>query len=200
MYRQTLFCRATAPRNDVPDRDRLDGLHAYSPMHSEDPDTKLDDDSVAVFVGRHDARMRTDHPAVKQAFARLGKAWPSSHPISELTAQSVDPDAVRQAILGGHAAGLVQLTSHAPAIATAIGECPETSALARAQVADGAIAVTNLKHERIPIADADGSRLIALLDGTRGRDELLGEMEEDEPRLRASLDRLKDLGLLTTRP
>jgi SAM-dependent methyltransferase len=199
MYRQTLFCRAEAPRNDVPDRDRLDGLHAYSPMHAEDPDAILDDDSVAVFVGHHDARMRTDHPAVKRAFSKLGRAWPASQPITELTQPSVDPDAVRQAILGGHAAGLVQLTSHAPAIATTVGERPETSALARAQVADGAAAVTNLKHERIPIADADGSRLIALLDGTRDRLQLLGEMD-DEDRLQASLERLKDLALLTKRP
>jgi SAM-dependent methyltransferase len=200
MYRQTLFCRAAAPRNDVPDRDRLDVLQAYSPMHAEDPDANLEDDSVAVFVGRHDARMRTDHPAVKQAFARLGEAWPASHPIAELTRQSVDPDAVRQAILGGHAAGLVQLTSHAPEIATTIDERPQTSALARAQVAGAAAAVTNLKHERIPIADADGGRLIALLDGTRDRQALLEEMDDDEARLQASLDRLRDLALLTRRP
>jgi SAM-dependent methyltransferase/methyltransferase-like protein len=199
MYRQTLFCRATAARNDVPDRDRLDRLHAYSPMHPEEPDANLDDDSVAVFVGRHDARMRTDHPAVKQAFARLGGAWPASQPIGELTQASVDPDAVRQAILGGHAAGLVQLTSHAPAIATTIDDRPAVSALARAQVADGTTAVTNLKHERIPIADADGGRLIALLDGTRDRAALLREMPDSE-RLQASLDRLKDLALLTKRP
>jgi SAM-dependent methyltransferase/methyltransferase-like protein len=199
MYRQTLFCRADAPRNDVPDRDRLDGLHAYSPMRPEDPDTNVDDDSVAVFVGHHDARMRTDHPAVKHAFSRLGGAWPASQPISELTQDSDDPDAVRQAILGGHAAGLVQLTSHAPEIATAIDDRPAVSALARAQVADGTAAVTNLKHERIPIADADGSRLIALLDGTRTRDQLL-EVMQDEDRLQASLERLRDLALLTTRP
>src|SRR4051794_27924019 len=199
MYRQTLFCRADAPRNDVPDRDRLEGLQVYSPMHAEDPATDLDDDSVAVFVGHHDARMRTDHPAVKQAFARLGEAWPAAQPIAELTRGSVDPDAVRQAVLGGHAAGLVQLTSHAPDIATTIDERPAVSALARAQAADGATGVTNLKHERIPIADADGGRLIALLDGTRDRAALLKEMP-DEERLQASLNRLRDLALLTKRP
>ena len=62
-----------------------------------------------------------------------------------------------------------------------------------------ATAVTNLKHERIPIADADGSKLIALLDGTRDRQALLEEMQ-DEERLQASLDRLRDLALLTKRP
>jgi len=200
MYRQTLFRKASTPANDVPDRDRLDPLQAYSPMQPENPETaNVDDESTVVFVGRHDARMRTDHPAVKRAFAQLGSAWPASQAIEALTNASEDPDAVRQAVLGAHAAGLLQLTSHAPPIANTIDPKPTTSALARAEAERGATAVTNLKHERIPLADEDGRTLIALLDGTREK-QALKEALPDDDRLDASLERLRDLALLTKRP
>jgi hypothetical protein len=139
--------------------------------------------------------MRTDRPGVKQAFAAVGSAWPASRPVADLTETADDPDAVRQAILGGHSAGLVQLTSHAPRIATTVTERPATSALARAQAARGEAAVTSLKHERIPLADADGRELIKLCDGTRDRTALAQAMR-DEQRLDTSLTRLAELALL----
>ena len=193
MYRQTLFCTQRAPRNDLPDRNRIDDLQAYSPMRPTDQDAQLHDESRITFEGKHGARLNTDHPAVKQTFAALGDVWPASRPARELLGD--DPDAVRQALLGGHAAGLVQLTTHAPPIAHAPADKPATTALARAQAHAGSDHVTNLKHERIPIADDDGRKLIALLDGTNDRAALLEAMQ-DEKRLNASLARLTDLALL----
>jgi hypothetical protein len=139
--------------------------------------------------------MKTDHPGVKQAFAQLGHAWPASRPVADLTAGADDPDAVRQAILGGHTAGLVQLTTHAPEIATQVTDRPTVYQVARAQAARGDIAVANLKHERIPLADAQGRELITLCDGTRDRAGLAEAMPADD-RLTASLERLRDLALL----
>ena len=139
--------------------------------------------------------MKTDHPDVKSAFAALGDAWPAPLDVRGLTAAAGDPDAVRQALLGGHTAGLVELTSHAPAIRTEVADRPVVSPLARLQAADGRAAVTNLKHERVPIADDDGRRLITLLDGTRDRAALRAAMPDDD-RLEASLGRLAELALL----
>ena len=197
MYRQTLFCRSEASRNDVPDQQTVQSLHAYSPLQPADAHARLDDESLVQFEGRHDSHMKTDHPGVKQAFAALGDVWPASRPVADLIANADDPDAVRQAILGGHTAGLVQLTSHAPTIATTVTERPATSELARAQAGRGEAAVTNLKHERIPIADADGRELIELCDGTRDRRELAHTMR-DEQRLETSLNRLVELALLSS--
>ena len=199
MYRQTLFCRSDAPRNDLPEQSTLESLHAYSPLHPEDANASLRDESLVQFVGRHDARMKTDHPAVKQAFAALGEAWPGPRAIADLTRASDDPDAVRQALLGGHTAGLVQLTSHAPAIASDPSGKPRVSALARAQADRGDVAVTNLKHERIPVADENGRALIKLCDGTRDRAALHEAMPDDD-RLDASLERLAELALLAQSP
>jgi hypothetical protein len=197
MYRQTLFCRRGAPRNDLPDRSRIDTLQAYSPMRPVDPAAQLHDESYVTFEGKHGARLNTDHPAVKQTFAALGEVWPASRSAGELLGD--DPDSVRQALLGGHAAGLVQLTTHAPPVEHVVPERPLTTALARAQAAEGSDHVTSLKHERIPIADDDGRRLIALLDGTNDR-AALDAIMLDEERLTASLARLADLALLTRRP
>jgi SAM-dependent methyltransferase len=199
MYRQTLFCRADAQRNDIPDPATLATLYAYSPMRPADAAARLDDESLVQFEGRHDARMKTDHPDVKQAFANLGDAWPRPRPITGLTSTAHDPDAVRQALLGGHTAGLVQLTTHAPEIATEPGDKPHVYEVARAQAGRGDIAVTNLKHERIPLADAEGRDLITLCDGTRDRPALLGALN-DEKRLDSSLERLRDLALLAPQP
>ena len=196
MYHQTLLCRAEAPRNEMPDRARIDSLRAYSSLRP-DAGAVLDDGSAVSFEERHGARLRTDHPAVKQTFGALGAVWPDGLRAADLLGD--DPDAVRQAVLAGHAAGLVQLTTHAPAIEPAVDDRPVASALARAQVAAGYDHVTNLKHERIPVADDDGRRLIALLDGTRDHAALATAMGDAE-RLRVSLDRLAGLALLTTRP
>jgi SAM-dependent methyltransferase len=196
MYRQTLFCRAQAPRNDLPDRARVDKLQAYSPMRPLESGANLSDESRVTFEGKHGARLNTDHPAVKRTFAALGEVWPASRSAAELLGD--DPDAVRQAILAGHAAGMVQLTTHAPPVAHAPGERPATTVLARAQAASGSDHVTSLKHERVPIADHDGRRLIELLDGTNDRAALDAVMHDSE-RLDASLTRLADLALLTTR-
>jgi SAM-dependent methyltransferase len=193
MYRQTLFCKTTAPRNDLPDRARIDTLQAYSPMRPLEPHANLADGSRVTFEGKHGARLNTDHPAVKQTFAALGEVWPASRPAAELLGD--DRDAVRQALLGGHAAGMVQLTTHAPPIEYAPPERPRTTALVRAQMAAGFDHATSLKHERVPIADDEGRKLIALLDGTRDRTALLEAMEDQE-RLDASLARLADLALL----
>jgi hypothetical protein len=146
--------------------------------------------------------LSTDHPAVKSALAGLARAWPGPVRIADLTHASADADALRQAILGGHAAGLVQLTTHAPRIASAPSDRPRASPLARAQVAAGAGAVTNLKHEPLPDAGDIGRDLIALLDGTRDHDALTlamrdgGAATDAAPRLAARLARLAELGLL----
>ena len=195
MYRQTLFCRTEAPRNDLPDRGRLDTLQAYSPMRPVEDDANLDDESRVTFEGKHGARLNTDHPAVKRAFGALGQVWPAPLAVAGLLTRGDDPDATRQALLGGHAAGLVQLSTHAPPIAHEPSAEPRTTTLARAQIAAGYDHVTSLKHERIPVADDMGRKLIALLDGTRDRTTLLEAMK-DEKRLNASLNRLADLALL----
>ena len=202
MYRQTLFTLDGAKQPQVPVPRNVEALNAYSPLRPVDPDATLHDASLVEFEDRRGARLSTDHPDVKNALAKLAGAWPGPVRIAELTDASDDAGALRQAILGGHAAGLVQLTTHAPRLASAPSDKPRASPLARAQAAAGADEVTNLKHERIQVSDVMGKELIALLDGTRDHEALTQAMgdggagTEAECRLAASLRRLADLGLL----
>jgi SAM-dependent methyltransferase len=172
MYRQTLWVHEHVEPH-LPDPRRIDGLIAYSPMTALDGGD-LNDTSLVTFEGKHGSRLRTDRPAVKWALARLGANWPAGIDTNELLGD--DPDAVRQALLGAHAAGLLQLTTDKPAIAT---EGATVSPLARVQIARGDDAVTNLKHEHIPVTE-DGRRAIASLELSK-----------------ADLKRLRELALLT---
>ncbi len=138
-------------------------------MQPADDGANLDDTSLVTFEGKHGSKLRTDRPDVKRAFAQLGQAWPAG------IRRRDDADDVKQALLGAHAAGLLQLTTHEPAIA----KTGEVSTLARAQIARGDDAVTNLKHEHIPVTD-EGRRAIAT--------NTLSETD---------LERLGDLALLT---
>lgn len=200
MYRQTLFTLVGAEQPQRPDPHNVEALHAYSALCPIDPQANLDDESLVEFEDRRGARLSTDLPAVKNALAKLAGAWPGPIRVATLTEASDDPGALRQAILGGHAAGLVQLTTHAPRIARAPGDKPLASPIVRAQVAAGADEVANLKHERIQVSDVIGKELIALLDGTRDHTALTQAMRHGDAdaarRLAASLARLADLGLL----
>jgi methyltransferase-like protein len=202
MYRQTLFTLDAAEQPKLPDPRNVGPLHAYSGLRPGDPQANVRDESLVEFEDRHGARLSTDHPDVKSALAKLAGAWPGPVAVTDLTSTSVDADAVRQTILGGHAAGLVELTTHAPNIASAPSDKPCSSPLARAQAAAGAGDLTNLKHERIPVAEDIDRHLIDLLDGTRDHDALAralrdgGAGTDAARRLAASLTRLAELGLL----
>jgi len=83
------------------------------------------------------------------------------------------------------------------------GECPVTSAVVRAQLADGDV-VTSLSHCPVKVDDEIARRLLPLLDGTRDRRQLLAEMSDvagfetpDAGVLDKHLRRLAVLGLLT---
>jgi SAM-dependent methyltransferase len=198
VHRQTLFTLGGAEPPSVPGPRRVEALHAYSPLRASDPRADLEDESLVAFEDGQGARLSTDHPAVKRALATLADAWPGPVRVAYLTAASDDPDTLRQAILGGHAAGIVELTTHAPRMASAPGDRPRASRLARVQAAGGADELTNLKHERIAIADEVDRALIALLDGTRERAALTRAMRGTNAarHLAASLARLAELGLL----
>jgi hypothetical protein len=141
-----------------------------------------------------------DHPAVKQAFARIGEAWPAPVAVPDLLGAGAGP--VRQALVGGWAAGMVGLSAHAAPIASRAGERPLASPLARAELALGRAGVTNLRHEHVRPGDELAAALLGLLDGTRDRAQLtvalrdLGSGKNIARQLDETLGRLAELALL----
>jgi precorrin-6B methylase 2 len=63
-----------------------------------------------------------------------------------------------------------------PGLAAAPGEKPVASPLVRYQAARGDATVFTLRHRALAVEDADGRRLLTLLDGSRDRDTLAHEM------------------------
>jgi SAM-dependent methyltransferase len=187
MFRQTLLCPAEAEPSE-PAAGVVCDMLAASPARAEgDP---LAPGNVE-FRGPLGGTLTTDHDPVKRALVRLGEAWPAAVPVADLGAS----DAVCETLLRAFAVNFVQLHVWAPPIATEPSERPVASALARLQVASGT-RVTNLRHGSIDVADELGRRLIALLDGTRGRADLLHELDRPTDELERSLQGLARIALL----
>jgi hypothetical protein len=89
----------------------------------------------------------------------------------------------------------VQLHVWTPPLPAEVPERPVASALARLQAARGT-RLTNLWHGSVEVPDELGRRLITLLDGTRDRAALLGELERPANELERSLEGLARIALL----
>jgi hypothetical protein len=75
----------------------------------------------------------------------------------------------------------VELWQQPPDVATAIGERPVASPLARLQLSTGLTMVTNQRHQGIDLPDETARALVSLLDGTRGREALVAAMSRVAP-------------------
>jgi ABC-type cobalamin transport system ATPase subunit len=66
-------------------------------------------------------------------------------------------------------------------VATAVGERPVASPLARFQLSLGLTMVTNQRHQSIDLPDPAARALVMLLDGTRDREALAAAMAQVAP-------------------
>ncbi len=85
------------------------------------------------------------------------------------------PEFFRKLVLAAARIGAIELHVHAPGLATEPGEKPAASLLARLQIETGSI-VTSLCHDSVKVDNEIARRLLLLLDGTRSRAELAGEL------------------------
>ena len=175
MFRQTLLCRAEIELDRSPQPLVLEGLAVSSPAQ---PTGALDPQGRVTFEGPTGSTLTTDHPLVRQALERVGRAWPAAIWGRELVpedASEADRLAVCGAVLRCYAANLAQLHAMPPPLTTSISERPEASPLARHQARSGQL-VTNLRHASVRLEDDLGRRLVVLLDGTRNQNQLLHEL------------------------
>jgi hypothetical protein len=128
---------------------------------------------------------------IKVAISALGKAWPKAIHFQELLAQargscesgsscataSVDDDArtLGELLLRAYAGGIVEFSLVPPRLVVSASEKPKASALARLQSLEGT-EVVNLRHFNLRVEDSLTRRLLQLLDGSRDRDALLGDL------------------------
>ena len=207
-FRQTLLCRAEAPLDDAIDPARLARLWFGAREHAgigdadaDAPDTAVVDDGAAAPGSRNGST----GPA---AVAQLALARPRLLGFEELRAAlgGVDAGALAAGLWRAFRAGDLELSAAPPRHATAAGERPEASPVARWQAARGP-ELTNLRHDPVRLEDPLGLALIRLCDGTRDRAALAAALvagvEGDVParerfvrRLDANLDGLAKLAML----
>jgi SAM-dependent methyltransferase len=153
-FRQTLLCRAQAPLDDAIDPARLERLWFRA--------------TEAAGVGAAEtAGNGSSGPA---AVARLALARPRSVGFPELREALGGPDrgALAAELWRAFRAGEVELAAAPDRHATAAGERPEASPIARWQAARGP-ELTSLSHEPVRLDDPLGRLLVRLCDGTRDR-------------------------------
>lgn len=206
-FRQTLLCHDTVALERTLSPSRVLGFRIASraePLAS-------DAGGVAGFRGRGGAALRTDEPVITAALGLLRERWPDQVEFGDLLgdarraivaggstlSRSEEDDArvLGESLLRAYAVNLVEFHVFQAPFARVPGQHPRASALARLQAGIGE-QVTTLRHAMLRIDDADGRRLLGLLDGTRDRAALLEELggrgEPTSPELAERLDRKLD--------
>jgi methyltransferase-like protein len=138
------------------------------------------------FRGRTNETLSTSDPVLVAGLRALREHWPRSVLFEELAREvssplGVGPDEVGRSLglsllrlyLSSH---LVDLHATAPAFASVVSERPVASSLARLQATESTD-VTNLRHETVRLGEAERV-LLAHLDGTRSRDDVLALVKE----------------------
>ncbi len=168
-YRESLLCHADALSRFVVQPARAAALHVNASLNL-----------------RRTAASATPSPEAKpetQALKEmLLERWPNSVPVSELAqwrertfpaaADGESRPSIEVALTGHYGTGLVDLRT-APVAAVAVaGERPKAFPAAR-WINQEQEVIPNLYHEALRHQDPLGQQLLALLDGTRTRDDLI---------------------------
>ena len=168
-FRQSLFCRADAPSDSGLKPSRMNGLHATASM------ALLDAAREGRLPGEQDARAIPQ----RNLLERLIAAEPGTVPVEALMASAggARADSASQTnaeamILEAWMSGFMQFRTVPLPVAKIAGARPEAFALARLQ-AKTREGVTNLRHETIRLPDPFARTLLALLDGTRDRSQIV---------------------------
>ena len=151
--------------------------------------------------------MTTSEPPVVAAMQALADAAPASVDFATLLERAVEAaggetprelvkERLRAVLLQAYLARIVMLQSCGPPLSTKASERPSANPLARAQLAAGRPAVSSLLHANARLEGELEPTLLVLLDGTRDREELKGELGTTSEQLEEALERLAALGLL----
>ncbi len=198
LFRQTLLVHEELEpsRRFTPDLLRAYSVASRARPVSEEPD--LTSVAVEQFRIPDGSALTTDHPVSKMAMTILWDVFPRALPFDEVltrareqlglpTNPEEDPEGwARDAgMLGanflkayGYRNQLVELHRYHPPLVTEISERPVASPVARYQAeaqSEERPSVTNLWHERVSLTPVLG-QLLKLLDGTRDRAALTGEL------------------------
>jgi SAM-dependent methyltransferase len=208
-FRQTLLCHADVPLEHRVTPERIADFLLSTPAGKR---IQLSGAGDAADGGPGGGAPSVEESLLQAALDELNAASPVRISFPDLLArlrrrpEAGLPDQLgelrlRELVFGAARAGAVSLHLSNPALVLEPGPRPEASPVARLQLAAGDI-VTSLCHDAVKLDDAPARRLVGLLDGTRGRDDLARELgdlldaDQAESRHAALEQRLAHLGKL----
>jgi hypothetical protein len=168
-FRNSIFCRGGVIRGAL-EPQRMRGLWASGELYRSDP--KADAPDASVFKSANAAEIATNNPKLAQFLSEIADAFPSSVSLDAITEYRDLFDNVLQLFV----TQVVQIRTARFLFATTPGERPIVSPFARFQAASGETNLATLRQASVRIEDALTLGLIALLDGTRTREELAREI------------------------
>ena len=190
-FRQTLLCHEAASPAPALRPEAAGGLFVASAVRPVTDRADVVSPSVTVEFRVPDGPgLSTAHPLAKTALAHLGAIWPRAIRLDELVRQAHgilgnpgagdfarQERALGEAVVDAYSAHVVQLFTVPSPFTLEVRERPTASAVARAQARRGDELVPTLRHGSVQIEDRIARHLLCLLDGSRDRAALLGEME-----------------------
>lgn len=197
-FRRSIFCRAGQAIDRRAVDERLEGLFASAEITL----LKQEPGGPEGFTFRTatGAELTTRDPGFADLLARLGLA----HPVS-LSLEGIGgyPELAR-AILHLFVSGVVTLSTGPSPFVLTPGERPQASPLACVQAAQGETHLASLCHRPVHMLDPGTRAFVALMDGTRTREELaaamgdyLGSRQENvAARMPEALAEMARLGLI----
>jgi hypothetical protein len=196
-FRESLLCRKDIPLDRALSLDRFQALAAAARVKPAEPQP----DGAQKFELSQGRSLTTNHPLVKDVLCFLASRWPGSVPVAGLPLGGYPPQDAADMLMRLVEAEAIDLWQQPPRVATAIGERPVASLLARCQLSLGLTMVTNQRHQSIDLPDETGRALVSLLDGTRDREALAAAMgkvapgPEGTPADPAAIERVLDVSL-----
>jgi methyltransferase-like protein len=193
LFRQTLLCHANVKLDRNVRPERLFDLLIASSARPESTDIDPNDQKEVVFR-RPGSALTTAEPLMKAAMLTLLDAWPTSlsfHELLERTRSRLEKGpmvldaemdrrvalALAAPLLRCFSTTLVDLATHCDPPMFTTPELLRVSPLIRYQAANRQV-VTNLMHQPAPLTDLH-RHVLALLDGTNGRTDLLVDLERE---------------------
>jgi methyltransferase-like protein len=191
IFRQTLFCHEEVALDRRVEPPVMNKFRLSSSIRGISDHPELATPQREKFVGMKGAGIEIDHPLTKAALVYLGEIWGRAIAFPELLEKAKDRIEsqgfqtedwneqfyITSAILLQICRGtpLVELHLFQPEAFTEISEKPCVNRLARWQLPQANNVLTLLNLD-VKIEDEISRHLLAICDGTRGREELLREM------------------------
>ena len=176
-FRESILCRKEIALSRTLSLDRFQALAAASRVKPAEPQP----DGAQRFELSQGRSLTTNHPLVKAVLCFLASRWPGSVAVAGLPLGGYRPEDAADMLMRLVEAAAIELWQQPPRVATAVGERPVASPLARFQLSLGLTMVTNQRHQSIDLPDPAARALVMLLDGTRDREALAAAMAQVAP-------------------